>query len=122
MQITTSNRLILRGKTYKARVRVKDDSGADLDLTGKGLVFTLVATTQTAPLLSLTVGAGVTLDDQVTAKGHATVKMTAVQTAELTEGERLFDVTLIDGADVLHVYPVEREAEKITVKNAAYHP
>lgn len=96
---------IVKGKTWQAKFRwlsasCKGKTKVPVDLTAYEAANFVIRehVEDSAVLLTLTVGAGITLGG---ADGTITIDMTATQASSLTVGDNVYELELIDGATVI---------------------
>jgi hypothetical protein len=91
---------IVQGKTWTAKFRYltkspKNKSNIPVDLTGYGANMVIrEQTSESATLLTLTSGSGVTLGGSA---GTIEIAMTATQTSNLTAGDNVYEIELTQG-------------------------
>jgi len=94
---------IVQGKTWTAKFRYltkscKGKSNVPVDLSGFGANMVIrECAKDSASLLTLTAGDGITLG----ADGTIEIEMTATQAANLTAGDNVYEIELVNGSDVI---------------------
>jgi hypothetical protein len=99
MPAVTYNALIEQGADWEIVFEWKDPSGTPINITGYSAALQI----RTSPLakttvLSLTNGNGITIDG---ALGKITVRATATQTGNITNGQYAYDMELTSLANVV---------------------
>jgi hypothetical protein len=94
---------IVQGKTWTAKFRYltkscKGKSNVPVDLSGFGASMVIrECAKDSASLLTLTAGDGITLG----ADGTIEIEMTATQASNLTAGDNVYEIELVNGSDVI---------------------
>lgn len=94
--------VLYKGIEWRRRITVTDDdTGLPTDLTGKSVVFELRRRSSESPLVTLSVGSGITLLDQDTSPGQTDLVLSAVSSATLVAASHVIRILVDDQV----VYP-----------------
>ena len=91
------NLLIEQGATYDLNLTWKTSDDVLIDLTGYTAKMEIRASAESAPIITLTNGSGITLGGVL---GTIDIQITATETGAFTAGEYLYDLELTSGATV----------------------